>query len=372
MGNHAYFFLKNETCLISDTRSCHINSWGKLWRVAIVITLFWVITACQPAQKTITSPSPVKTTQPPPTVSAPTQTFAATSTTTHTPQPTIDMEATRAVVKAAETASASATARAVAPIHAELPVYNASPSFGYVGAIYEPITLTVDGYHASDSTNKDGDLSVRNFLLAADITWDSEYGIAGCGFTFRSDGDKDAPNEYRVILSRISGGRIYFYALANGKVANFRNFYAIPYDPSFKWGSGTTNRLTLGVKDNNIYIFSNQIWVGALDITDPPPQEPVLPEKPIKPIPPGSELTGKDLKEAQHAYKLEMEEYREVYENYKEEVSKIYADYDAIISAYSSNDSVYDEGTVGMLAYSTAGNVNCQFSNAWLWVLDQP
>ncbi len=345
-------------------RESHIFSPRYFWGVVLITIMVVVFSGCQSVQTTIESTPQATATQLPPTKTIPSITVEATSTATQTSQPVQEIEATQAGGKATEDASASATATAAAPILNELPVYNASPSFGHVASIYEPITLTVDGYHASDSTYDSGALSVKDFLLAADITWDSEYGIAGCGFTFRSNGNKDAPNEYRVVLSRISGGRIYFYTLANGKVANFRDFYAIPYDPSFKWENGATNRLTVGVKGNIVYIFSNKIWVGVLDITDPPPQSPILPEKPIKPLPPGS-----DLKEAQHAYKIAMEEYLDVYEKYNEEVSKIYADYNAILAAYSSNNTVYDEGTVGMLAYSISGKVNCQFNNAWLWVM---
>jgi hypothetical protein len=123
----------------------------------------------------------------------------------------------------------------------------------------------------------------------------------------------------------------------------------------------------VGVKGNVIYIFSNQVWVGVLDTTEPPPDQPILPEKPVKPAPPASDLTGKDKQEAQRDYKLALEEYRVAYEKYTEEASKIYADYDAIINAYSLNNTVYEQGTVGLLAYSTSGKVNCHFSNAWLW-----
>lgn len=66
-----------------------------------------------------------------------------------------------------------------------------------------------------------------------------------------------------------------------------------------------------------------------------------------------------------------MEEYEKAIKKYNEEATKIMNEYKAILAAYNSNDTVYDKGTVGMLAYSSAGMVNCQFSNAWLWVLDQ-
>lgn len=332
--------------------------------------LMGIFSACQPVQKGVLPTLTSETIQLSQTKVIPTNTIQTSVKATQTAQPTQDLTATRAIVKITKEA-AQATAIALAPIHKELYDYNARPNYGHIGAVYEPVTLTVDGYHASSSTNKAGGLEVSDFLLAADITWDSEYAIAGCGYTFRSDSNKEAPNEYRVILSRVSGGHIYFYTMAKGKIANFRDFYAIPYDPKFKWESGSTNRLTLGVKGNKVYIFSNKSLVGALDITEPPPDSPVLPKKPIKPSPPSKDLTGNDLKEAQHVYKLEMEEYEKAIKKYNEEATKIMNEYKAILAAYNSNDTVYDKGTVGMLAYSSAGMVNCQFSNAWLWVLDQ-
>lgn len=343
-----------------------ISFYTHFGRIALILVVIGLVTACQPLQRTLVITSPVEVTSFTPTLPVPSASVTATKTATPTSQAAQDLQPTQATLDVDK----EATAQAIALIHKELPVYNASPSYGHVGAIYEPISLTADGYHASQSSNKEGDPVIKDFLLAADITWDSEYGNAGCGFTFRSDNNQNAPDEYRVVLSRISGGRIDFYALAKGKIANTRVFYAIPYDPSFKWESGTTNRLTLGVKDNNVYIFSNTIWVGALNITDPPPEEPILPEKPVKPAPPSSDLTGKDLKEAQSAYKQAMKEYQKEYDKYSEAVNKIYADYNAMMTAYSSNDIVYNDGSVGLLAYATSGSVDCHFSNAWLWVLE--
>lgn len=333
-----------------------------------------MLSACQPVPKTGEATPQATVTQLPPTRVTPSLDISVdineTSTAVQATQRFQSLNATQTSEKASEEASENATATAIAPIIKELPKYSVKPSIGYVASIYEPITLTVDGFHASDSFYDSSAISITNFLMAADVTWDSEQGNAGCGFSFRSDGNEDTPDEYRVVFSRISGGPIYFYALANGKIANYRNFYAIPYDRSFDWKDGATNRLAIGIKDNTLYIFSNQIWVGMVDITDPPPEEPLLPEKPIKPIPPGEDLTGKDKREAEHAYKFEIEEYRKAYKKYTEEEAKVYADYNAIMTAYLSNDTVYDEGTVGLLAYSISGLVNCQFSNAFLWMLE--
>jgi hypothetical protein len=368
MGNINFDLITNAKCLKGKPCNNRHFPADYLGIILLAVILFVGSSACQPVQKTIESTPKVEETQLPPTEVIPSSTPKPTSTITPATQQVQGTEPTQADVKATQDASANMTATVIAPILKELPSYSVDPARGSIAAIYEPITLTADGFHASQSTSGVGALSEKDFLIAADITWDSEYGNAGCGFTFRSNGSPDTPSEYRVVLSRISGGRINFYTLANGKIANFRDFYAIPYDRYFKWENGTTNRLAVGVKGNVVYIFSNKTWVGVLDITTPPPKEPVLPEKPEKPAPPPSDLTGKDKQEAQKAYRLAMEEYQEVYEKYTEEISKVYADYNAIISAYSLNNTVYDEGTVGMLAYSTSGKVNCHFTNAWLWV----
>lgn len=336
----------------------------------IVFFSILAFSACQPPQETVESTPQPSLTQLPPTRVKPSVDIIATGSAVQATQQFQTLSATQTRVKDIEEISSNATATAVAPILQELPVYSVKPSIGYVASIYEPITLTVDGFRASDIFYDKSAISIDNFLMVSDVTWDSEQGNAGCGFSFRSDGNKDTPNEYRVIFSRISGGRIYYYALANGKIANYRIFYAIPYDRSFKWADGATNRFAIGIKDHKLYIFSNQIWVGAVDITNPPPDEPELPEEPEKPLPPSDELTGKDKREAERDYKYAMEEYREVYKKYKEEAAKVYTDYNAIMTAYLSNDTLYDEGTVGLLAYSISGNVNCRFSNGFLWMLE--
>jgi len=364
--------IKRDVIVGIDARQkCRPLSLRFVLNIAIMVLMILTASACQPVQKT-----PVVTLQATETklltaTVTPTLNIQATNTVIRATQQVQAQSATQTSVKATEEISANATATAIAPILKELPVYSVKPSIGYAASIYEPITLTVDGFRASDTFYDINAISIDNFLMVSDVTWDSEQGNAGCGFSFRSDGNKDAPNEYRVIFSRISGGRIYFYALANGKIANYRIFYAIPYDRSFKWADGATNRFAIGIKDHKLYIFSNQIWVGGVDITNPPPDEPELPVEPEKPLPPSNELTGKDKREAERDYKYAMEEYREAYTKYKEEAAKVYADYNAIMTAYLSNNTVYDNGTVGLLAYSISGNVNCRFSNGYLWMLEE-
>ncbi len=339
-----------------------------------VILMVVTLSACQLVQKTPEPTPNIKITQFQQTITARVQNIEATQRVAQTLQAQATQlaqaaKATQNSNVAAEDSSRNATATAAAPVLAELPFYGVDPSTGYVAWIHKPVTLTVDAYKTGDYANDYGTLTVKDFVMAADITWDTEYGVSGCGFTLRSNGDMDAANQYMVVLSRSANGHVYFSATADGKVANFRNFYANLIDPVFKWENGATNRLAVVAKGNNIQIYTNQKLVGEVDITDPPPQMPDLPEHPVKPEPPSSDLKGNELQEAKHAFKQAMDDYRDDLKKYDEKVSKVKAEHAAILKTYASQKSVYEEGFVGMLVYSYSGYVNCQFNNAWLWVI---
>ncbi len=350
---------------------------SKLLLMAATITFLLVsLLACQFTQKTPVPTTEVPVVQAPPTATATEANLEATQWAEQTAQAPAtqtqqarEAEATQFVVKITEDAIASATAALNAPVMDELPKYSVDGSSGHVAWLHNPLTLSAEGYHVSDSANDFADLSVKDFVMAADITWDTEYSISGCGFSFRSDGNKDAPNQYRVVLTRSTDGHVFYNAISNGKVANFRDFYVNLIDPDFDWEVGATNHLVVVVKGNIIRIYSNQKMVGEVDITAPPPQQPPLPEKPVKPESPSSDLSGKNLQEAKKAYQLALAEYQDDIAKYNEQVSKLMTEHNAILNAYSAMEGTFDEGFVEMLAYSSSGYANCQFNNAWMWVI---
>jgi hypothetical protein len=122
-------------------------------------------------------------------------------------------------------------------------------------------------------------VTAADFALAADITWDTQYGGSGCGFMFRSDGDKNKPNQYMVIATRFANGHVIFSALADGELANIHEFYPRDDDRSFDAQNGTTNRLAVVARGNLIEIYTNGVKIGEVDTTQPP----TLPVRPRSP-----------------------------------------------------------------------------------------
>ena len=76
-------------------------------------------------------------------------------------------------------------------------------------------------------------VTAKNFVLAADVTWNTQYGDSGCGFVFRSNGDKQKPDQYMLIATRFANGRVVFTAVADGELANIHDFYPKDADRSF-------------------------------------------------------------------------------------------------------------------------------------------
>jgi hypothetical protein len=282
-----------------------------------------------------------------------------------------DVNATQGAQGVVDQAANQVTATAQAPILAELPLYGADPAAGHVAWIHPPVTLEVDQYRSGDYANEYSLVTARDFVLAADITWDTEYGTSGCGFAVRSDGETEASNQYLIILSRNANGHAYYAALADGKPANYRDFYANLPDPNFKWENGSTNRLTVAGVGEKLWVYTNYTLVGEIDTTQPPPPAPDLPEPPVKPERPDAELLENLPKQAQAAYQADMEKYQKALDEYNQMVDKIQKDHAAVVKAFRDRDTVYEEGFVGMIAYAYSGYVRCQFDNAWLWLMEK-
>lgn len=247
-----------------------------------------------------------------------------------------------------------ATATVTAPIVAELPQYGLDPASGELGWVHDPLTLELTGFHSFDYGNDHMNVTAADFALAADITWDTQYGGSGCGFMFRSDGDKNKPNQYMVIATRFANGHVIFSALADGELANIHEFYPRDDDRSFDAQNGTTNRLAVVARGNLIEIYTNGVKIGEVDTTQPP-KLPVLPPKPKPPI------DMNDLP-AVNRFRAELKEYEEIAQQVK-------TNFQIALNNYKKRQAVFDDGFLAMLALSESGHTVCKFDNAWLWQL---
>ena len=264
---------------------------------------------------------------------------------------------TQAAMQAIQQATEAALAAAAAPVIAELPTYGVDAAKGHLGWVHPDVTLKAEGYQSEEFANNYIQMPAKDFVMAADITWDSKYGDSGCGFVLRTDGNPDKPSQYTVLLSRIANGHAFFIAMSQGNPVNFRNYYANWLDPQFEWQNGTKNRLAVVLIGTRMRVYTNGTQLAEIDLTQPPPP---LPDLPTPPKNPGGGATAQE----KAAYEAAVGVYNQL-------VNMIKRYHTQAIQAYSQDKAIFEQGLVGMLAYAYSGYMTCQFSNTWLWMIDQ-
>lgn len=252
-------------------------------------------------------------------------------------------------------ADRQATAQAAAPLLAALPSYGVDPAQGELAWVHPPATIQVTGYMQSDFENRYFATVAQDFVLSSDITWNTTTGLAGCGFFFRSDGNKDAPNQYLAVASRGGNGRVIFEAMLDGETTSIFDMYAYGQDPSFDWHNDATNRLAVVAKGGEYTFFTNGVRVGQVNAGDRPPQ-PFIPPPPTQP-PPGS---PPDV----------VQKYQQALEQHGAMVDQIRGDIAGRVQSNTKEVPFFDRGFVAMIAVSESGTTVCQFDNTWLWLFN--
>ena len=271
-------------------------------------------------------------------------------------QSSLDIQATQTARAGSRDEAQLATATVAAPIIAELPFYGLDASSGYAGWLHDPLTLEISGYQEFAYGNDYMQVTAADFVLAADITWDTQYGSSGCGFMFRADGDENKPNQYLVLASRFANGRVVFTALADGEIANIHDFYPKDNDRTFEWQNGTTNRLAVIARGPLIEIYTNNVKIGEIDTTQPP-KKPPSPPKPSAPADQSNQF-------AMDAYLAQLKEYEDI-------LSQSQTSYNTALKNYEERPAVFEEGFLAMIAASESGRTVCTFDKAWLWILEK-
>jgi hypothetical protein len=266
-----------------------------------------------------------------------------------------DISATQTAQVADRDETQLATATVAASVIAELPTYGLDASSGRVGWIHDPLTLEVSGYQQMTFGSDYMNVTAKDFVLVADVTWDTQYGDSGCGFLFRSNGDQQKPDGYMLIASRFANGRVVFTALADGEPANMRHFYPREVDRSFEWQNGTTNRIAIVARDNLIEIYTNRLKIGEIDTTQPPKQT-ILPPRPEPPV---DQLD-------QNAKKI----YEDQLEQYEDIVQQSQTNFQVAKTNFEEGKSIFTDGFLSMLAATQGGRTECKFDKAWLWLLE--
>jgi hypothetical protein len=249
----------------------------------------------------------------------------------------------------------AATESAAAPIQAELPKYGVDPNAGRVGWIHPPVTLDVSGYMSYDYVNHFIATVAQDFVVSGDIYWDTQYGTSGCGFVLRSDGNKNALNQYMAILTRGASGHLLFAIMKDGDVVTGRDIYAYGKDPNFVWGNKVTNRLTVVGRGSKFDIYTNDTLIGQIDASAPP-SLPGLPDPPKKP-PAGADAG------VLNDYQIKMSQYNET-------VDQIKRDYAARQREAQNSNLVFERGFIALVVLSESGHSICEFKNTWLWLIE--
>jgi len=254
------------------------------------------------------------------------------------------IEATQAAQDALSDQARAATATAFAPFAADLPKYGVDPSQGRPGWIHPPVTLEIDGYLQYDYLNQFVATVAKDFVISSDITWNTQYGTSGCGFVLRSNGNKNALDQYMAIVTRGSSGHVVFTTMSDGDVVSGRDIYAYGKDPNFNWGNDVTNRLTVVGRGLNFSIYSNGTLIGEVDPTAPV----TLPG-----IPPAPKVPGAGGVADPNAV-----------------ATQITANYQARQREAADAEKAFERGFVALVVLSESGRSLCSFENTWLWLIE--
>lgn len=265
-------------------------------------------------------------------------------------------QATQAVNMSAD--SLTATASAFAPILSELPKYGVDPSEGKIGWVHPPVSMDASGYHHFEYVNYFLGTLAQDFVISADITWNTVGSTSGCGFVMRSDGNTDALDQYVAIITRVASGHFLFSTMSDGEIVTGRDIYARYKDKTFKWENDTTNRLTVVGRGNHFWVYTNGTLIGEIDPSAPPAQ-PNIPPEPEKPA-------NQADAQAMALYEQQKVEHEAI-------VAQMKADFAARQRAFNSAETVFDRGFMALVALSESGrSTTCKFDNTWLFLIDSP
>jgi hypothetical protein len=254
-----------------------------------------------------------------------------------------------------DNAAYQATATAILPVLEELPRYGVGALQGDVAWLHKPVTINLNGYQQYGYANDFPEITAKDFVLAADISWNTQFGSSGCGFMFRSDANRKTPSQFNVLITRFAYGTLVFSAMVDGNITNMQIYYPWTKDKAFDWQNQTTNRLVVVARGQLMQIYTNGVKIAELDTTKQPPSTLLLPNMPELPINPSDAQL--------QAYQQQIEQNKQISNQMAEELLQAQQNYNAKRVASIS------DGFLGFLGMSTAGSAVCKFTNAWLFLL---
>jgi hypothetical protein len=257
-----------------------------------------------------------------------------------------------------DNASYPLTATAAVPVLEELQKYGISPFDGKVAWLHPTITLNLTGPNQVDFANNYPEITARDFILASDITWNTNYGLSGCGFMFHSNGNNTKPSQETLLLTRFAYGSMNFAVMVDGNNTNLQVFYPRVNDKSFQWENDTSNRLIIISRANILDIYTNGILIAEINVNDPPPPSLNLPKIPQLPDNPTPQQVSD--------YQLLLRQYQSTSDEMQNQLALAHRNY------YANKTPPLSDGFLGFIASSSAGKAECTFSNSWLFLFNQP
>ncbi len=252
--------------------------------------------------------------------------------------------------------SRQATATVIAPVVAELPLYKIDPGQGYVAWVHKPVTIDLNGYQQTGYANDYQQITAKDFVMAADISWFTYNSLSACGFMFRSNGDKNKPSQYMVIITRFATGYLAFTATVNGESSNMRTFYPSQQDKSFTWLNNATNRLAIVAQGALIDVYTNGVKIGQIDTTQPPPDNMQSPPS---------------FNAPKNATPQQLQEYQNLIGQDPQNISLVQSQMSDARKNFAKNKPIFTEGLLGFIDVSQSGESKCTFSNGWLFILNK-
>lgn len=106
------------------------------------------------------------------------------------------------------------------------------------------------------------DLVADDFLLKADITWESTGGFAGCGFYFRSEANIEQGEQYVYEMIRLSGMPAWDIVLMEFGQPK-KNVTGVLTAGAINQDNGATNEVILMAKDGEFTVYINDQRIGT-------------------------------------------------------------------------------------------------------------
>lgn len=108
---------------------------------------------------------------------------------------------------------------------------------------------------STDYLEVDGNLTVPNFILKSDVTWEAS-GIIACGFIFRSEPSFESGKQYKLIYLRLSG--LPAWEIDVFEFGRFKNSPSgTKFSDAIDQGNHATNQIVVVAQDEQFTVYIN-------------------------------------------------------------------------------------------------------------------